>query len=365
MTCYQGAILMVKDGDDLPPLPDFKVAHSKTCYHAVMKALTKTNPRSNWTGDGLKGADDPNTSMKILIDWFQTEGNYTRYRGKGNNGVTKMQFASLLASKMAKETTSKDRNAKQVMDKISQVEDSFKNAHDFATSQTGAGIQERDGETHFKELVKKRFSYYYELLDVMVDRAATEPKITNLNPASLDTSSSDDDDSDKEDREDRQEPVVVDQQQTTVSPLGDGAASARGSANNSVASSRKSNSKKDTRKRNNILMDDETVQMLSTAQNMSRQKTEEMHRHNRQIEAVERSKLELQKKQEEREDVRLNLERQRFESQQWKGKVDQLDYKVRLVKECQALKSQGLTKEQILTLFPEMKDVLEALDKNN
>jgi hypothetical protein len=66
-----------------------------------------------------------------------------------------------------------ERNAKQAMDKIARVEESFRSAHEFATSQTGADIQEREGEQTFKDLVQRKCSYYYDLLDVMVDRAST------------------------------------------------------------------------------------------------------------------------------------------------------------------------------------------------
>jgi hypothetical protein len=89
----------------------------------------------------------------------------------------------------------------------------------------------------------------------------------------------------------------------------------------------------------------------------------EMQRHNKEVEHVENKRLQLQVKQEEREDQRLDLEQKKFESQQWRGKSDELDYKVKLVKECTSLKAQGLSDEQIVSLFPEMKNVLEALKK--
>jgi hypothetical protein len=229
---------------------------------------------------------------------------------------------------------------------------------EFATSQTGAGIQEREGDETFMDLVKRKCSFYYELLDVMVDRAATEPKVTNFRPESLDAFS---------DVDDEEIATETGTDNAEESPAGDSNNVA--SESNSVASSCKSsggqNKKKSSRKRNSPLMDDETVDMLNQAQKTSKQKILEMQRHNKQVEEVEQKKLELQIKQEAREDLRLNLEQQRFQSQQWCGKSDELDYKMKLIKECTALKEQGLSKEQIITLFPEMAGVLEALEKAN
>jgi hypothetical protein len=176
---------MNKNGDDLPPLAKFQVACSKGCYKLVMKASSESN-RVPWDKDGKKGQDDPHTSMKILIEWMTTEGNYSRYRGKGNNSVTKLQFATSLAERMARETMSTEQNAKQVMDKIARIKESFRSAQEFATSQTGAGIQERDGKATFQDLVKRKCSIYYQLVDVMLDRASTEPRATNFDPATLD-----------------------------------------------------------------------------------------------------------------------------------------------------------------------------------
>jgi hypothetical protein len=172
MFYQEGAILKDKNGTNLPALSDGKVVCTKGCYHAYQKASSGADSsRGKWTSDGKMGPEDPNTSMQILIDWMTTEGNYSNYRGKGNNGATKLQFAMILAEKMAKETLSNEQNAKQVMDKISRVEDSFRLAHEFATSQTGAGIQEREGEQTFKDIVKRKCTYYYNLFEVMVDRA--------------------------------------------------------------------------------------------------------------------------------------------------------------------------------------------------
>ena len=51
--------------------------------------------KGKWERDGKNGPDDPNTSMSILIKWWMEEGNYSRFCGKNNNGVKKIQSTML------------------------------------------------------------------------------------------------------------------------------------------------------------------------------------------------------------------------------------------------------------------------------
>lgn len=106
------------------------------------------------------------------------EGNYSKFCGKNNDGVKKIQFCNTLAEKMTRETRS-ERDGKQVLSKIQHVERSFRQAHNFVTSETGAGIKEKDGVAHFEDLVRKKCPHYYDLVDVMADRASSKPKATN------------------------------------------------------------------------------------------------------------------------------------------------------------------------------------------
>jgi hypothetical protein len=52
--------------------------------------------KGNWESDGKGGPSDPHTSMKILLDWWMTEGNYSRFCGKNNDVVKKNSFATTL-----------------------------------------------------------------------------------------------------------------------------------------------------------------------------------------------------------------------------------------------------------------------------
>jgi hypothetical protein len=272
--------------------------------------------------------------MKILLEWMLEEGNYARFRGKNNNGVTKLQIASMLADKMKNETTSSDRNSKQVLDRIKRLEDSFRSAHEFANSVTGAGIQERQGEQTFKDVVRKKCSYYYEMVDVMADRSGTAPRLTNID---LDFFTDDEDqeaEEEEEEQEDRQEAV-------------DATAVVYESA--SVASSRASvgTGRKAKRRKSNPLVANDPIAILETANERSQEKIREMSRHHSKMESIEEEKLEL--------------ERQKMQTMEWKGKRDELNYKVDLVKQYKELKTSGISDEQIAQLFPEMKLVMEAL----
>jgi hypothetical protein len=127
----------------------------------VTKALSGIDSgRGKWNADSKNGPDDGHMSMKILLDWMLEEGNYSRYCGKDNNGVRKQLFASLLAAKMKAEILSEGRTAKQVMEKIRQLEDSFREAHAFANPETGAGIQEKQGNESLQDIVKMKCVYY-------------------------------------------------------------------------------------------------------------------------------------------------------------------------------------------------------------
>jgi hypothetical protein len=167
------------------------VACTKACYNNAIKTLSINGGRGNWTNDGKGGTEDPHASMKILLDWMTTESNYNRFSGKNNNGITKQQFAATLARQMTVETSSQTRNAKQVLDKISRIETSFKEAYEFSNSVTGAGVQDEQDEETINRFGLKKCPYYYELLDIMADRASTQPRIINYRPADLDSDEED------------------------------------------------------------------------------------------------------------------------------------------------------------------------------
>jgi len=75
MRCYERIVLVQKDKDHRPPLLDNQVACTKACYAVVAKVDAIDN-RGTWCLDGNGGPQDPNHSMKILLDWWCTPGQY-------------------------------------------------------------------------------------------------------------------------------------------------------------------------------------------------------------------------------------------------------------------------------------------------
>jgi hypothetical protein len=232
-------------------------------------------------------------------------------------------------------------------------------------------VQDEQGEETFNDLVLKKCPYYFSLLDIVADRASTQPRITNYRPADLDTdeeSSKNDDDTGgvdvlsamgADDDDDDYDAVTSATATGTPSPpavavgvpnttVATSRSSARGSEA-SVASSRKSSRKKPRRGSfSNPLMDEDTVHMLSAAIESSKKKMDELKRHHQQLEMIEKEKIDLEKK--------------KYEDLKWKGRSEKLDYKMKLVSDYQKLKEQGMTDDRIDRLFPEMKGVIEVFN---
>lgn len=186
--CYQW-LIQVKNknpnatDEDLQLLPDGKVACTKACHKKMMKAKERDEAesgRSKWHSDA-KPETPHLTSMKILLDWMTEEGNYSKYRGKDNGGKKKKKFHEELAAQMSEATTS-IRDDKQVGAKIQHLEKKWREAHNFATSETGAGMEQKDfanGTTTFRDIVLGKCEYYYELLEIFQDRASAQPKVNS------------------------------------------------------------------------------------------------------------------------------------------------------------------------------------------
>jgi len=153
-----------------------RVACSKTCW-TKYTAFQARKP--SWSNDGKNGPDDPLTSEKILLEWMMEEGNYAKkWRGKDSKGKKKKHVAAEIAQKMNAAKVRVSRDAKQVMNKISHIEKSFRSAHDFANSETGQGLKESNwGE--FDDAVRSKCPFYFDLLDIFGDRASAKPKATS------------------------------------------------------------------------------------------------------------------------------------------------------------------------------------------
>ena len=95
-----------------------------------------------------------------MLPWWCTEGNWARFRGKGNDGATNIQHCQGIADIINK-TVIFTRTAKGVRCKIDEMHETFKQTHYFVNSQTGAGIREKDGPISFKtKVIEIRVHYY-------------------------------------------------------------------------------------------------------------------------------------------------------------------------------------------------------------
>jgi hypothetical protein len=84
LMCYQGLLLVKMN---LQPLAAGMIACTKKCYIKAQKELSgggedlEGGRFGKWDSDGKNGPDDPNTSIRILLDWWTTEGNYSKFCG--------------------------------------------------------------------------------------------------------------------------------------------------------------------------------------------------------------------------------------------------------------------------------------------
>jgi hypothetical protein len=123
---------------------------TKGCYKAV------ASPRAlSWRNDGPLGREEEGCSETILLHWLTEEGNYALYRGgPQTKGKTKKKVAAQIARIINDKGVVPKKNAKQVENKIHHIEKQFREAHDWASTVTGAGLQENDRGS-FEDYMKK------------------------------------------------------------------------------------------------------------------------------------------------------------------------------------------------------------------
>jgi hypothetical protein len=225
---------------------------------------------------------------------------------------------------MTNETISK-RDAKSVLSKIQHIERTWYLAHSFATLETLAGIKENDGAAHFEDLVEKKCPYYYKLLEVMQDRASSEPKATSYE--------SDEDNS--------------------LSGLSKEEEAVGSVATKTAASSASKNNNK--KRKTSLHMDDSEVQALAGGNKAMEERMRELARHNKAVEDMEKRRFQL-------EESRLNfLEQNRFKSMSWQGKNEELNYKMNLLARYEQFKKDfNWTDNHIISYCPDMAQVIEA-----
>ena len=67
--------------------------------------------------------------MAILLDWLSKQGNWIKYGGgPGNNGKTKRHYAGKIIKRFEKAGVQSSHHINQVVNKISELEQSYKKA---------------------------------------------------------------------------------------------------------------------------------------------------------------------------------------------------------------------------------------------
>ncbi|RLN81694.1 hypothetical protein BBJ28_00025167, partial [Nothophytophthora sp. Chile5] len=123
--------------------------------------------RTRWNNDG---PSEEVSSLSVLLDWLTTEGNYSKWRGDDNNSrETKTILAGQISAQIQRNGITTVRKAKDIVSKISQLEQSFRVAVDFLRN-TGAEITD---EASLQEAIEKRCLHYETLKEVMSDRPSS------------------------------------------------------------------------------------------------------------------------------------------------------------------------------------------------
>ena len=210
----------------------------------------------------------------------------------------------------------------------------------------------KDGETTFQELVKTRCPFYYDLYDIMNDRASMKPKALSYDL------SHDTDDTDVDAAVDDDCDFVLHHTKGTLEPsdihvsdlTGDGGFSdlsdTDGGGRATPSSSRAKRLKKLP------VWDDEAISILGEAHKRSVAKMEELVRHHKMIETMESRKFELEMKKAEREEKQAAID-------SWKGKSAELDYKMNLLKRYKEMRDElRWDNNQILAFCPDMEEII-------
>ena len=144
--------------------------HHTSAANAIKKQAEGISSVS-WHNDGKNGVDDPNSSLKILLDWLTVESNFQKYRGDNKTGLTKSRICADLAKAMNEAGVRNPRDGPSVRAKIGCMEANFKKAYDWAGN-TGVGVREEQGEETFNAVLLKSCPEHFMLLPLMANRSS-------------------------------------------------------------------------------------------------------------------------------------------------------------------------------------------------
>ncbi|KAG2902671.1 hypothetical protein PC129_g10092 [Phytophthora cactorum] len=127
-----------------------------------------------WDRDGVDGGP---SSMKVLLDWLTTDGNYARWKGDdGSSGSTKEVLCGIIIGKL-KDAGINHRKSADVRDKIRYLEKQFRRATDWMAN-AGQGATD---DISIRSAILQLCPCYYKLSHVMGDSPPSEPCQTTDN----------------------------------------------------------------------------------------------------------------------------------------------------------------------------------------
>ena len=291
-----------------------------------------------------------------------TPGNYSKYRGKNNSGKRKIQFAEEISKKINDAGVRVKRDKDKVKAKITHIETCFRSAHDFAFTETGAGIKETD-EGNFRDIILKKCPWYFDLLDIFKDRASAKPKMTSdeldseedVSPSDTNFSDDDDDNDDGDDDCGKQNDTddtsdkgsaglvcsILDPSSKNSSSLSTAGSLSKSSTTSTKCSGAGGSTRPlSVRCRKKSKGDDDDLfgtgggnikTWVAELNNKKSKQLDEQVRHNKVME----------------------------DTCKWKAKNDELEYKFNVMKKYQEMKDMKMPKKQIVKHFPEMKDLVD------
>jgi hypothetical protein len=113
--------------------------------------------------------------MMLLLEWMSNNNgqNYSCFNGE-NNCLNKKSWVEAIAQRINAHEVIVKETGKQVLNKLSHLEATFCLAHNFAISQTGAGLLADDDVETFQKAIEKRCPYHIELLPSMEFQASAQ-----------------------------------------------------------------------------------------------------------------------------------------------------------------------------------------------
>jgi hypothetical protein len=352
-----------------------KVVCSKRCYNRAQKRAiaVPSDPnvkrRVSWFTDGSTPSIN---SMTCLLDWITTGNNYSKYKGgSGQHGEKRETLAGEISSFINSSGVPTVRTVKSIIKKIDWLEETFK-AADKWLGGTGAGVTD---ESSLREAVLQRCPYYYELVDIMKDRASNRPLLRNtdkrfrhpgvlagplptasattrtISPAAQQGTSNANVEQPTHSVSEDEDDGVVDQQQDAPTP--DGTSTERGSAPGRPASTPLSVGQHNARKKVSVEPHPELKEIqLEEEREFKRMKIEvreqELDLKAQELQLLkQKAATELKESSVRIEETAAKTEKYRYEAEHWRVQA-----RSGLLRERMKLKNDGVSQDDIDRTLP-------------